>query len=279
MPAEEIKPEKTCFIIMPISDVDGYETGHFKRVYDYIIKPACLGAGFIPVRADDVKMTNVIVIDILRKLLNSDMAICDLSAQNPNVLYEVGIRQAFDLPVSFIKDNVTKRIFDIQGFRDIEYDSSLRIDEVNSIVIKLTENLIDTYQSKGSDVNSIIELLGISKATVPNKVEISVDTEIILKSLQDISLRLGSLENNSNRSATKDAGVDFDKLKPIESFEIGHEVFRVNDLVQHEKFGSGKVIKIETDSETGPIATFDFLQEGRKMLMIKYVRPSNLKKQ
>lgn len=31
---------KTCFVIMPISDVDGYEKGHFIRVYDYLIKPA-----------------------------------------------------------------------------------------------------------------------------------------------------------------------------------------------------------------------------------------------
>ena len=40
---------------MPISDVEGYDPGHFKRVYEYIIKPACVAAGFIPIRADDVK--------------------------------------------------------------------------------------------------------------------------------------------------------------------------------------------------------------------------------
>lgn len=32
---------KKCFVIMPISDVDGYPKGHFNRVYDYIIVPAC----------------------------------------------------------------------------------------------------------------------------------------------------------------------------------------------------------------------------------------------
>ena len=32
---------KTCFIIMPISDVDGYQKGHFNRIYEHIIKPAC----------------------------------------------------------------------------------------------------------------------------------------------------------------------------------------------------------------------------------------------
>lgn len=33
--------KKKCFVIMPISDVDGYPKGHFNRVYDYIIVPAC----------------------------------------------------------------------------------------------------------------------------------------------------------------------------------------------------------------------------------------------
>ena len=32
---------KKCFVIMPISDADGYDKGHFNRVYEYLIKPAC----------------------------------------------------------------------------------------------------------------------------------------------------------------------------------------------------------------------------------------------
>lgn len=32
---------KTCFVIMPTSDHPDYAPGHFKRVYEYIIKPAC----------------------------------------------------------------------------------------------------------------------------------------------------------------------------------------------------------------------------------------------
>lgn len=35
------EPLKTCFVIMPISDVDGYPKGHFDRVYKHIIEPAC----------------------------------------------------------------------------------------------------------------------------------------------------------------------------------------------------------------------------------------------
>ena len=72
---------KSCFIIMPIADVPGYDSGHFNRVYNHIIKPACELAGFSPIRADDINSSNLIVVDILKKIIESDLAICDLSGR------------------------------------------------------------------------------------------------------------------------------------------------------------------------------------------------------
>lgn len=83
------KPQKTCFVIMPISDVDGYEKGHFGRVYEYLIKPACEAAGYKVDRADDTSKTNMIIVDILQKAVKYDMAICDISSRNANVFYEL----------------------------------------------------------------------------------------------------------------------------------------------------------------------------------------------
>jgi hypothetical protein len=71
--------------------------------------------------------TNFIITDILKQIINSDMCICDLSSRNPNVLYELGLRHSFRLPVTLIRDSKTNRIFDIQGLRDIEYDDNLRV--------------------------------------------------------------------------------------------------------------------------------------------------------
>ena len=81
---------KRCFVIMPISDVDGYAPGHFDRVFKHIIEPACKHSGYEAIRADVTAKTNVIIVDILRNALNCEMAICDLSARNPNVFYELG---------------------------------------------------------------------------------------------------------------------------------------------------------------------------------------------
>ncbi len=190
--------KRSCFVIMPISDFPPYPEGHFKRVYEYLIKPACEKAGFVPIRADDILNTNFIALDIIKNITSADMAICDLSGRNPNVLYELGIRQAFNLPITLIKDNKTNRIFDIQGFRDIEYDELLRIDNVESSIDTIASTLLNTYESKGNEINSLISLLSIEPARLENKT-ISADTEIILNYLQDINKRINDLEDKSRK--------------------------------------------------------------------------------
>jgi hypothetical protein len=226
---------KKCFVIMPISDVDGYDIGHFNRVYEFIIKPACIQAGFTPLRADEVNRTNFIALDIIKEIIDCDMAVCDLSGRNPNVLYELGIRQAFNKPVTLIKDRKTPRIFDIQGLRDIEYDHTLRIDTVQEFVNQLSDMLVQTYNAPMDDVNSLIKLLGISAAAEPKPTKISADTSLLLNAIEDISVRLSKIENTI---MWKSNSIDND---------IG---FRVGDRVQHRKWGIGEIINVAGEELT-----------------------------
>ncbi|NML63636.1 hypothetical protein HHL22_00275 [Hymenobacter sp. RP-2-7] len=157
---------KECFIIMPISDPDGYEVGHFARVYNDIIEPACVKAGYYATRADQVKETNLIHVDILKRLLDAPMAICDLSSRNPNVLFELGIRQAFDKPVVLIQEKNTPRIFDISPLRAIDYKPELKYREVLTDQDVIAEAIIATANIKpeSGSINSLIQLLSLSAA-------------------------------------------------------------------------------------------------------------------
>lgn len=118
---------KSCFVIMPISDVDGYPIGHFNEVYQQLIKPAVEASGYECSLASSTSSAHMIQLEVVTKVATAGLCICDLSTNNPNVLFEYGIRQAFDLPTVLIKDDKTRRIFDLSGFRDIEYDHNLRI--------------------------------------------------------------------------------------------------------------------------------------------------------
>lgn len=78
----DAEPLKKCFVIMPISDVPDYPPGHFNRVFNHIIVPACKQVGYKAIRADVTSKTNVIIADILKHAVSCDMAICDLSSRN-----------------------------------------------------------------------------------------------------------------------------------------------------------------------------------------------------
>lgn len=233
---------------MPISDADGYSTGHFGRVYEHIIRPACELAGFKPIRADDIMTTNYIALDIIKNIIECDMAICDLSSRNPNVLYELGIRQAFNLPVTLIKDIKTKRVFDIQGFRDIEYDESLRIDTVEVTTQDLSEVIKNTFENKESEINSLVSLLGIEPAKLSEKKKISTDTELILNSLSIIDKRLGILEQINHQVIRPTATVaaieipenvgDVLQMSDLDGLKIGSQLF-------HERLGNVEITQIQ----------------------------------
>ena len=181
-----------CFVIMPISDPDGYIKGHFKHVYDDIIAPACDKAGFKALRADQVKQSNLIHLDILQKLLDAPMAICDLSSRNPNVLFELALRQAFDKPVALIQEVGTPPVFDISPFRYAEYRKERTYHEVIEDQVQITTAVKDTFDAHktGKGVNSIVKLLGLSKpAALPeiNATEASADIQqLILAELSQL---------------------------------------------------------------------------------------------
>ena len=192
--------EKTCFVVMPISDHHDYDSGHFGRVYRHLIEPACARSGLSAARADDTKHAKFIMLDILRRIVTADLVICDLSTRNPNVLYELGIRQAFDLPVVLIKDRRTERIFDIQGIRTLDYDESLRIDTVERDVSALVTAAKATLENHEMDSSSLVRLLSIPSAEL-QQANVSEGTSIILTALQSLSERMSVLELQSQMGA------------------------------------------------------------------------------
>ncbi len=151
---------------MPIAEVDGYPSEHFRHVYEDLICPSCKLANVRPVRADDVKQTNLIHLDILKSLIEAPIAICDLSTRNPNVLFELGIRQAFDKPVVLIQEEGTPRIFDISPLRYLEYSRELRYHEVIETQKRLSDSISATIAADGEagNINSIVKLLAFADA-------------------------------------------------------------------------------------------------------------------
>ena len=80
-----------AFVAMPFGTKEGID---FNTVYGQYIKPALEGAGFEVFRADEELRAGNIRTDMFQELLLADLVVVDLSIDNPNVWYELGIRHA-----------------------------------------------------------------------------------------------------------------------------------------------------------------------------------------
>lgn len=99
------------------------------------------------------------------------MAVCDLSSRNPNVLFELALRQAFDKPVALIQEKGTSEIFDIAPLRCTEYRRERIYHEVLEDQKAISNSLKETFEAhgKGPDINSIVKLLALNRpASVPD---------------------------------------------------------------------------------------------------------------
>jgi tetratricopeptide (TPR) repeat protein len=66
----------------------------FNRVYGDYIGPALEMAGLEPFRADQEVRAGQIITDMFQELLVADLVVADLTIENPNVWYELGVRHA-----------------------------------------------------------------------------------------------------------------------------------------------------------------------------------------
>lgn len=198
-----------CFVIMPISDCDGYEKGHFDHVYNDIIKPAIALTDYKAIRADEVKETNLIHLDILKKLIDAPMAVCDLSTRNPNVLFELGIRQAFDRPVVLIQEKDTPKIFDIAPLRYLEYSKDMKYHEVLASQKSLKEAIEATKNTEkdSGNVNSIVKLMAISSPAVlpnlDNNNKKSMAMDLLQSQMSEMRMMMEQLIQDNKRAGVK----------------------------------------------------------------------------
>lgn len=85
-----------AFVAMPFGvkpDSQGNEID-FNRVYAELIKPALEAAGLEVFRADEEVRAGDIRTDMFQELLIADLVVADLTLDNPNVWYELGVRHA-----------------------------------------------------------------------------------------------------------------------------------------------------------------------------------------
>lgn len=133
--------ESIVFVGMPFS----YE---FIDVYIFGIKVVLEKLHLKAWRADEVVSTSPIFCKICRAIKQCGLALIDVSENNPNVMFELGMASAIGKRVILIKNYKSKIPSDLAGFEYIEYRS---ISELQERLLKVIPVILG---NKGSDVSA-----------------------------------------------------------------------------------------------------------------------------
>ena len=140
---------KKCFVIMPFSDTDSCSTEEWDDIFENTIKSAVekSGYGYSCNRAS----LNIghIINDILDNLNKADVVIADLTDRNPNVFYELGVRQTLRDSTILITQSIDDVPFDLRPYAVIKYEWKTKNgkkhfkDRIKDTLLKIEENNIN----------------------------------------------------------------------------------------------------------------------------------------
>ncbi len=149
-----------CGLVMPISAIDECSMEHWEEVRQ-IIKEALEETAFSVELVSDSNEIGIIQKRIVQNIYDNDIVICDVSAKNPNVMFELGLRLAFDKPAIIIKDDKTNYSFDTAPIEHLEYPRDLHYHAVQAFKTKLRDKVAATYEaSKKPEYTTFLKHFG-----------------------------------------------------------------------------------------------------------------------
>ncbi|MGG3282755.1 hypothetical protein [Paenibacillus solani] len=184
-------------LVMPIAPIDGCTTEHWldvKRIIteslasipEYDTNPKIVSEG---------DSTGLIHKRIVEGLYTSDIVVCDVSCKNPNVMFELGMRLAFDKPTVIIKDDQTGYSFDTGVIEHLQYPRDLRYKDIVDFKEKLAEKVKATYEEsiKDPEHSPFLKSFGTFKVSTLKEDEVSAN-EFFIRAVQDIQMDIAELK-------------------------------------------------------------------------------------
>ncbi|MDN4494924.1 hypothetical protein [Ureibacillus aquaedulcis] len=216
--ATEVKHTKKTInvgLIMPIAEIAGLSEQHWEDVRRIIKESLKDDEKYemnirLVSHSDEVR---VIQTSIVQNIYYDDIVVIDVSAKNANVMFEFGMRLAFDKPFVVIKDDVTPYIFDTGNIQHLEYPRDLRYTQIETFKVDFKKKVISTLEYALSNPNEsmYLEQYGNLKPTKIEEIEVS-GIEYIENTLKTIRRDFKRLENNV-MNGTKNSNKNFFKIE------------------------------------------------------------------
>jgi len=194
--ATAVVGDASCGLIMPISALDGATAEHWAEVKGIITEAVeSIAEPKFSVRlvsdADDI---GVIQKRIVQNVYSSDVVVCDVSGKNPNVMFELGLRLAFDKPTIIVKDDKTDYSFDTAVIEHVGYPRDLRFNKIVAFKDLLATKVQQTYRAATENPDHSVFLKNFGKFQVAALSEQEVPAQTLtLQLLQDIQSEMATL--------------------------------------------------------------------------------------
>lgn len=197
---ESDQARKVCGIVMPISAIDGCFESHWVDVKN-IISDAISAAGFEANLVSDADEIGVIQKRIIQNLYDNPVVVCDVSAKNPNVMFELGLRLAFDKPTIIIKDDMTSYSFDTSSIEHLEYPRDLRYSKILEFKSRLELKIKATYEASLDSENytTFLKHFGQFKVAKIDEKE-APQYELIMDEIAALRRSVASLDSSATRA-------------------------------------------------------------------------------
>lgn len=194
----------TCGLVMPISAMDGCSVEHWVEVKNIICDAieSIEDITFLPKLVSEQDDVGVIQKRIVQNIYSSDIVICDVSCKNANVMFELGMRLAFDKPTILIKDDKTDFSFDTGVIEHLLYPRDLRFSRIVNFKQSLADKVVATYQASKNDPNHSTFLKNFGSFKVAS-VDQTVGTpdQVMLDMMQDLSREVARIGRRVGRES------------------------------------------------------------------------------
>ncbi|EHR5764797.1 TPA: hypothetical protein ACMD08_004549 [Vibrio parahaemolyticus] len=193
---------KECFIVTPIgaggSSIRREIDGLIQTVFTPVVEKFDLKA----VAAHQISESGSITRQVVKRILEADLVIANLTNLNPNVMYELGIRHSVRKPTIVVAREDVVLPFDLSDERTIFYKND--ISGVNELKDAL-ESMIPLALEEDKTDNPVYRVVDVDLIKIP---EGATDSDTLLNSrlsqlenqLEDISRILRQSSNSSKPS-------------------------------------------------------------------------------
>lgn len=232
-----------CGLIMPISAIDGCNEQHWldvKQILTEAIELSGYSANLVSY-ADDV---GIIQKRIIQNLYENPIVVCDVSGKNPNVMFELGMRLAFDKPTIIVKDDKTSYSFDTSPIEYLEYPRDLRFKKIVDFKDELAKKIKATVEKSNTDpgYTTFLKHFGTFTVAKLDSKEVSKE-DYIIEEIKELKKYINAQFFNRNNATSYYGKYPQSVLRDIVESLISSEIERLD--ISGDKINDNFFLKLK----------------------------------